>query len=320
MDPRYGGESASYYGEQPNPHYPHPSGLEREEGYGHPHNPQYENGYGPATGNQYDGHQQYQPHYQNEGVDGERGLMGGLAGAAAGAYGGHKMGHGVIGAIGGAVAGHKLQDYVHDRKEKKEEEERLQQQLHSGPPPPSYSPGPQYPHHGGHHSPGQDRSIGGHGGNFSSSSHDVHLEGDYDLRANCRRRDGGSQVSILNLNGILSNVDGHFRWAAAGSGPSSIIVQQGDTLRSIAQRYNCNFNEIVGVNNITNPDMIYPGQTLRVPGQPVGNFSSSARDIRLVDRGRFLEAELLDTSGNWHRRRIDLDERIGNEDGSLRFV
>ncbi|KAI2465835.1 carbohydrate-binding module family 50 protein [Annulohypoxylon bovei var. microspora] len=316
MDPRYGGqdyqegrhhgESASYYGEQSNPQYPHPGTGDRyDESQHHSSYPQS----GPQNG--------------GPGEDGERGLMGGLAGAAAGAYGGHKMGHGVIGAIGGAVAGHKLQDFVHDRKEKKEEEEKLQHQLHSGPPPPSYSPGPQHshqPHHGGHHSPGQSRSIGNYAGNFSSSSHDIHLQGGYELRATCRRRDGGSQMSSLNLNEILSNEDGRFSWAKGGSGAGGVTVQQGDTLMAISRRFNCSFDDIVRVNNISNPDRIYPGQNLQLPGQATGNFSSTARDIRLVDDGRVLEAELMDLRGNWHRQRLELNECIGNQDGSLRMV
>lgn len=248
--------------------------------------------------------------------------MGGLAGAAAGAYGGHKMGHGVIGAIGGAVAGHKLQDYMHDRKEKKEEEERLQHQSHSGPPPPGYSPGSQHshPHHGGHHSPSHDRSIGNYAGNFSSSSEDIHLEGDYDLYASCRRRDGGRQMSSLNLNKILSNENGRFSWVRGGSGAGSVTVQQGDTLHDIARRFNCRVEDFARTNNLSNPDMIYPGQNLQVPGGSTGNFSSTARDIRLVDNGRVLEAELMDLGGHWHRQRLNLDECIGNEDGYLRLV
>ncbi|KAI1451359.1 carbohydrate-binding module family 50 protein [Annulohypoxylon moriforme] len=306
MDSRYGGEAASYYGEQPNPQYSHNS-------YGDRYDERQQHSSYPGSG----------PQDAAPGEDGERGLMGGLAGAAAGAYGGHKMGHGVIGAIGGAVAGHKLQDYVHDRKEKKEEEERLQHQLHSGPPPPSYSPGPQYspqPHHGGHHSSNHDRSIRNFAGNFSSSSDDIHLEGDYELHAACRRRDGGRQISSLNLNKILSNENGRFSWAKGGSGTGRVTVQQGDTVIDIARRFGCRVDEIVRINNLSNPDMIYPGQNLEVPGQSTGNFSSTARDIRLVENGRVLEAELMDLGGNWHRQRLDLDECIGNQDGNLRLV
>jgi outer membrane lipoprotein SlyB len=44
--------------------------------------------------------------------EGERGLMGALAGGAAGYYGGNKVGggHGFLGAIAGAFAGHKLEE------------------------------------------------------------------------------------------------------------------------------------------------------------------------------------------------------------------
>ncbi|KAK6956808.1 hypothetical protein Daesc_002088 [Daldinia eschscholtzii] len=345
MDPNYGnqgygddrrqGEASSYYGGQPNSQYPPYSGGPEgqqgyggqpgygqqgygqqgygQQGYGQPGNPQY--GYGER---QNEGPYQSGPPGAGPGEDGDRGLMGGLAGAAAGAYGGHKMGHGILGAIGGAIAGHKLEDYVHDRKEKKEEEKLYQQ--HSTPPPGYSDSHHHHGHHGGHHSPTRDRSIGGFAGNFSSSSRDIHLEGDYDLRATCERREGGSHVSTLNLNEILSNEDGHFRWASGGSGASTITVQQGDTLRDIARRHNCSFEDIARRNNLANPDMIYPGQTLQVPGRVTGNFSSSARDIHLVDGGRVLEAELCDTRGEWHRRRINLDERIGNSDGHLRFV
>jgi hypothetical protein len=47
----------------------------------------------------------------NAQAEGDRGLMGALAGGVAGHYGGNKFGgHGIIGAIAGAVAGSKLED------------------------------------------------------------------------------------------------------------------------------------------------------------------------------------------------------------------
>lgn len=41
-------------------------------------------------------------------------------------------------------------------------------------------------------------------------------------------------------------------------------VKQGDTLSEIATRYGTTVQEIVDTNNITNPNLIYPGQTLRI--------------------------------------------------------
>jgi hypothetical protein len=55
----------------------------------------------------------------NAQAEGDRGLMGALAGGVAGHYGGNKMGgHGILGAIAGAVAGSKLEDQFKSNKHK----------------------------------------------------------------------------------------------------------------------------------------------------------------------------------------------------------
>jgi len=43
------------------------------------------------------------------------------------------------------------------------------------------------------------------------------------------------------------------------------IVQEGDTLYSIAQRFNVGIDEIIRLNNIPRPDLIYVGQRLLIP-------------------------------------------------------
>ena len=52
-----------------------------------------------------------------------------------------------------------------------------------------------------------------------------------------------------------------------GGQPGTIryTVQAGDTLWSIAQRFNTTVDEIVALNNITNPNLIFPGQVLLIP-------------------------------------------------------
>lgn len=42
------------------------------------------------------------------------------------------------------------------------------------------------------------------------------------------------------------------------------VVQKGDTIWKIAKRYNTSVEEIVGLNDIENPDVIYPGQKLLI--------------------------------------------------------
>ncbi|KAK8042336.1 hypothetical protein PG994_012819 [Apiospora phragmitis] len=57
----------------------------------------------------------------------------------------------------------------------------------------------------------------------------------------------------------------------------------------------------------------------RWAGAEPGNFAASARNVRLADDGRFLEAELRAMDGNWRWDRIHLDERIMNIDGDLQL-
>ena len=47
------------------------------------------------------------------------------------------------------------------------------------------------------------------------------------------------------------------------------IVQSGDTLISIALRYNLSLTDIALANNLSNFNLIFPGQQLTLPGVPV---------------------------------------------------
>ena len=51
-----------------------------------------------------------------------------------------------------------------------------------------------------------------------------------------------------------------------------------------------------------------------------GNFAASARNIRLADHGKVLEAELGDGRGGWQHNAVYLDERITNDDGHLKMT
>ena len=59
------------------------------------------------------------------------------------------------------------------------------------------------------------------------------------------------------------------------------IVQSGDTLYAIAQRFNTTIHSLLSLNpQITNPDLIYPGQLLNIPGSV-----TYCPLLRLGDRG-----------------------------------
>jgi LysM repeat protein len=50
-----------------------------------------------------------------------------------------------------------------------------------------------------------------------------------------------------------------------GSGGSTYVVQPGDTLYSIAVRHNTTVQALMVANNLSSPNLIYVGQTLKVP-------------------------------------------------------
>lgn len=51
----------------------------------------------------------------------------------------------------------------------------------------------------------------------------------------------------------------------SGPGGKTYVVQPGDTLYSIAVRHNTTVQALVVANNLSNPNLIYVGQTLKVP-------------------------------------------------------
>ncbi|OJJ50137.1 hypothetical protein ASPZODRAFT_1114956 [Penicilliopsis zonata CBS 506.65] len=51
-----------------------------------------------------------------------------------------------------------------------------------------------------------------------------------------------------------------------------------------------------------------------------GNFAASARNVRLVEGGRVLEADLGDGQGGHRRAWVRLDERISNQNGHLIYL
>ncbi|KAJ0122895.1 hypothetical protein N8I77_009985 [Diaporthe amygdali] len=176
---------------------------------------------------------------ERRGSDGhkDRDIAGTLIGGAAGAFGGHalgaKAGHGVIGTVlggvAGAFAGHEVEEKVDDwkdeRKEKKEDERRHKEDDER------------------HRRDDEDRRR--------RDDEDRRRREDDDRR---RREDDDRRRD-----------DYHHHDQPRG-GPETVVVQQGDTLRGIAARFpGVSFEEIARHNNIANPDMIYPGQTLAIP-------------------------------------------------------
>ena len=58
--------------------------------------------------------------------------------------------------------------------------------------------------------------------------------------------------------------------------PSTYVVKEGDTLSEIAEREGTTVEELASLNQIENPDLIHPGQELKLRSEP--NTEGSAPD------------------------------------------
>ena len=102
-------------------------------------------------------------------------------------------------------------------------------------------------------------------------------------------RDLYTEEIFLDETSEIANNSGNTTQANTES--IEYTVQSGDTLSAIARRYGTTVQEIVDINNIQNPDLIYPGEKLRILTNSTipGNEERGTGDIiYTVQRGNTL--------------------------------
>lgn len=81
-------------------------------------------------------------------------------------------------------------------------------------------------------------------------------------------------------------------------------VARGDTMWRIAVRYQVGLSELIGANpQIGDPNLIYPGQVLQLPGSDSTASAYEAEVIRLVNKVR-VENGLRPLAANWELSRV----------------
>lgn len=75
---------------------------------------------------------------------------------------------------------------------------------------------------------------------------------------------------------------------------TTIIIKWGDTLSQLALDYNTTVEELVRLNNIANPNLIYAGNTLIVPINGEQSEGTSDETIYVVKRGDTLSQIAMD--------------------------
>jgi hypothetical protein len=303
------------YGAPPNTYPPHnqyvsstPDSSYQNQNYPH-QTPDYNSGYGdqtqrghspypqPPTQTQYNDYTapagpppgQTNPGYPQAGAPfdpndpnatQDRGLMGAVAGGALGAYGGHKVHHGFLGAVGGAIAGSLAEDAL-----KKKNKEKKAQRI------------------GGR----RDSSS-----SSSSSSDDEKKKKKYGLAAAGVAGTGAAAYAMHQKphSPARQPMRGNF----SASSTSITLDKDYDLIASCTNVRGEHKLSSISLNQcLTNSH----GHFGWFKG---GNFGASARNVRLIEGGRVLEAELGTGGGGWNWDRIRLDERISNNDGDLVFL
>lgn len=217
--------------------------------------------------------------------------MGAVAGGAVGAYGGHKVNHGFLGTIGGAITGSLAEDAL-----KKHKKDKIQQQC--GPRPPNYN---------------------------SSSSSSSYSSSDDNKKKHKRKNDwaapaaGAAVVGGAGAYGVHQHHKHHSHISGGGNFSSSCHSITLDREYVLVATCRTSVHGQYRVSSLPLNSCLSNKHGQFVWSRS-GNFAASARNVRLVENGRVLEAELWTASGSWNKTYVRLDERISNNAGDLVFL
>ncbi|MFR4913427.1 MAG: LysM peptidoglycan-binding domain-containing protein [Streptococcus lutetiensis] len=91
----------------------------------------------------------------------------------------------------------------------------------------------------------------------------------------------GNRVLLAGINSWINKADVEIISVSSAPATSTYTVQSGDTLSSIAAKFGTNYQALASLNGISNPNLIYVGQVLRVNGS--ANAGSVYYTVRAGD-------------------------------------
>jgi LysM repeat protein len=125
---------------------------------------------------------------------------------------------------------------------------------------------------------------------------------------------GISDPNLIYPGQVLRVQGGAVVSPATQANGQTYTVVSGDTLSGIGSKFRIDYHLIASANGLANPDLIYPGQILRIPGGGVPSASKSAKSgsTYIVQSGDTLSS--IATSHNTTWQKLQSDNDITNPD------
>lgn len=110
--------------------------------------------------------------------------------------------------------------------------------------------------------------------------------------------------NVETVENKVENLDSYIKY----------VVQSGDTLSEIAKKYGTTYQKIASDNNIENPNIIYPGQVLKITESKQDNLDveTGLHNTYTVKPGDTLSSIALKYNKNWKTIYLHNKQVIGN--------
>ena len=105
---------------------------------------------------------------------------------------------------------------------------------------------------------------------------------------------------VIYPNEVLNIPGGNSPAPSAPAATTRYTVQSGDTLGGIGQKYGIDYHEIASANGISNPNLIYAGQVLVIPGANAPAPNPTPGRTYTVSSGDSLSAIGASQGVDWH--------------------
>ena len=116
-------------------------------------------------------------------------------------------------------------------------------------------------------------------------------------------------IKNAGLNGFSANTNSNSNTNININTETSYTVKSGDTLSGIASRYGTTYQELARINNISDPNLIYPGQVLKI--------NSSSKSSETINYYTVKSGDTLSSIASKYKttyQKIAADNGISNPD------